>query len=309
MQRWSGVLTLNYHRIGDGSKSVFDRGLWSAGVEEFSDQLRFCKGELDLIGPDQLERALSAPSGRYGLITFDDGYRDNYEIAFPILRQQRVPATFFVTTGFIDDRRLAWWDEIAWIVRSSRQSRIESSRWLPTPVVFDEPSRERAVGALLHAYKLLPSAETSEYLDAVAAAAGTGRCQLPLGGEWMTWEMLRKMRDAGMTIGGHSVTHPVLARANRERQQWEIAECAKRLKFELGEPMRYFAYPVGSATAFNQVTRDCLREAGVQFAFSYYGGFRTFSDWDDLDVRRVAIEVEITPDWFRAIVVLPRLFA
>ena len=116
---WSGVLVLNYHRVGDGSGSMFDRGLWSSAVEAFADQLRFCKAHGDVIGPGDLPHVLARRRGRYILITFDDGYRDNYEVAFPIVTSERVPATFFVTTGFMDFPRVPWWDEIAWMVRTS----------------------------------------------------------------------------------------------------------------------------------------------------------------------------------------------
>ena len=115
--QWSGVLVLNYHRIGSGDESPFDRGLWSADAEEFSDQIRFCKSQLEVITPDDIPRVVANGSGRYALITFDDGYRDNYEIAFPILKAEGVPATFFIATGFVDTPRLPWWDEIAWMVR------------------------------------------------------------------------------------------------------------------------------------------------------------------------------------------------
>jgi hypothetical protein len=73
--------------------------------------------------------------------------------------------------------------------------------------------------------------------------------------------------------------------------------------------MRCFSYPFGGRSAFDEVTREILREAGVHHAFSYYGGFRRFDDWDALDVRRVPVEPYLTPDWFRSIVTLPRFFA
>ena len=85
--RWSGVLCLNYHRIGDASASHFDWGLWSAGADAFEDQVRFLESHCNLIGPGDLPDVLARGKGRFVLLTFDDGYRDNYEIAFPILKR------------------------------------------------------------------------------------------------------------------------------------------------------------------------------------------------------------------------------
>jgi peptidoglycan/xylan/chitin deacetylase (PgdA/CDA1 family) len=307
---WSGVLVLNYHRVGDGSGSLFDRGLWSADAEAFARQVRFCRSHTDVISPDDLPHVLDRRRGRYVLFTFDDGYRDNYEVAFPILKAERVAATFFIATGFVDAPRLPWWDEIAWMVRTSRRERIMLPGWLPAAVPFDEPDREGAVRTLLQAYKAMPVESTGGFLAAIAAEAGTGRCAPEVSRElWMTWSMLRAMQSAGMTIAGHTMGHPVLARASRERQRDEISGCAARLAAELGGPMRCFSYPVGGLSAFDSVTRECLREAGVRYAFSYYGGFRRFSGWDDYDIRRVPVESYLSDDWFRSIVTLPQFFS
>jgi peptidoglycan/xylan/chitin deacetylase (PgdA/CDA1 family) len=307
---WSGVLVLNYHRIGDGRLSIFDRGLWSSTADAFADHVRFCKVHFDVIAPADLPHVLARQRGRYILFTFDDGYRDNYEVAFPILESEGTSATFFVATGFIDAPRVPWWDEIAWMVRTSRRDAAVLPGWLPAPVRFDDSDRESAVRTLLRGYKSQPAGRTGAYLNDVADATGSGRYDADAGEHlWMTWDMLREMRGRGMTIGGHTVNHPVLARAPREIQRKEIGECSRRLYAELGEPMRYFSYPVGGSQAFDAVTRECLQETGVQYAFSYYAGYRRFADWDDYDVRRVPVEADFSPDSFRSTVVLPQFFA
>ena len=309
LSRWSGVLVLNYHRVGDAGESPFDHGLWSTDVEAFDEQIRFCKSHLDMITPDELPRAVAGRRGRYGLITFDDGYRDNHDVAFPILKAAGVPATFFVATGFVDTPRVPWWDELAWMVRTSQRDALELPDWLPARVDYAS-DREDAVEAVLRVYKAMPSESTDRYLDAVAKATGSGRCGVELGRDlWMTWDNLREMRAARMTIGGHTVTHPVLTQTSSERRRQEILGCGRRLAEKLGGPMRYFSYPIVDARAIDAVTRNCLHEAGVQYAFSYYGGFRRWADWDDFDIRRVGVETHLTPEWFRSIVSLPQYFA
>lgn len=307
---WSGVLVLNYHRLSAVNGSLFDHELWSADAESFACQVKLCKSHLDLISPSDLPGALALARGRYGMITFDDGYRDNYEVAFPILKAEGVPATFFIATGFIDTPRLPWWDEIAWMVRTSRRTCVELPGWLANPVVFDKPEREQAVRTILQTYKSIATDSTETFLDAVAEATGSGRCgKEASNGLWMNWDMLRAMDAAGMTIGGHSITHLILTRATSDRQQAEIVGCGQRLTEEIGKPLRYFSYPVGGRNTFNAVTREILRDAGVLFAFSHYRGFRQFGDWDDYDIRRVAVEPCITYDWFRCVLSLPRYFA
>jgi peptidoglycan/xylan/chitin deacetylase (PgdA/CDA1 family) len=304
--RWNGVVALNYHRIGDGKDSQFDRGLWSATADGFERQLRWLKANFDVVSPRDLPYVLRVKRGRHVLVTFDDGYEDNYTAAYPVLRAHRLPATFFVATGFIDHPQLPWWDEIAWMVRSSRRSGVDLPGHLPAPVSFDEPDRERAVRTLLRTYYDLPAERTGGFLDAVAEATGSGRYDAQGSRRiWMTWDMLREMYAGGMTIGGHTVHHPVLARMSRERQSEEIAGCGRRLEEELGSWMRTFAYPVGRPDSFNEDTRDCLRELGVRSAFSYYGGYRRLDDWDEYDIPRYAVEQHTSLDEFRAAVMAP----
>ena len=307
--KWGGVMCLNYHRIGEGQRSIFDRGLWSASADAFDAQVRFLKSNFDVVGSDELPGILARRTGRCVLITFDDGYLDNYTAAFPILKSHDVRATFFVSTGFLDTPQLPWWDDIAWMVRTSKRSQIKVEPWWPTAVIFDEPHREQAVRTLLRTYKSIPGESTDAYLRAIGDATGTGRCD-PIEGArlWMNWDMLREMRAAGMTIGGHTVSHPVLAQVSRERQKMEISGCGQRIKQELNEPMLCFSYPNGNLRAFNSDTRACLQECDVQYAFSYYGGYRRFDDWDDYDVRRVAVESDQSMDLFRAMVTFPRVF-
>jgi peptidoglycan/xylan/chitin deacetylase (PgdA/CDA1 family) len=310
LRRWSGVVVLNYHRIGDGRKSPFDRGLWSATADDFERQIRYCKAHFDVIAPQDLADVVGRCKGRYVLVTFDDGYKDNYEAAFPVLAGQKTKALFFITTGFIDEPKLTWWDEIAWMVRTSRKDRIELPGWLAAPVVFDEPDRERAVRTVLWAYKQMASDRRADYLAALGEATGTGRCGKEEGAsQWMSWDMIRRMRAAGMSIGGHTASHANLGQLTREQQWQEVTTCGRRFAEEMGERMAYFSYPFGNIRAFNADTKECMQKAGVQFAFSYYGGVRTFEDWDPYDIRRVPVEHYHSIDWFRAMVSLPGLFA
>jgi peptidoglycan/xylan/chitin deacetylase (PgdA/CDA1 family) len=100
----------------------------------------------------------------------------------------------------------------------------------------------------------------------------------------------------------------VLSRLDPEAQAAEILGTGERLRAELGEPMRWFAYPVGGRDAFDVHTRQALERAGVELAFSYYGGYRRPGDWDRYDVRRVAVERFHDGPRFRALACLPTLY-
>ena len=289
------MLILNYHRVGDASASDMDRTLWSATAEQFDRQLGEIVRQADVIGPDDLEAAVRDGRGRHVMLTFDDGYRDNYEIAYPLLRAHEVPATFFLTTGFLDRPRAAWWDEIAWMVRHAA-----------TPMADPHPRIARLVAR----YKQLPGPLAERLLDEVADQTGAGRCPPEVGArEWMTWDMARDMRRGGMWIGGHTVDHPILARLPVAAQEHQVGACASRLEAELGEPMRLFAYPVGARDAFTPETARILRRHGVRQAFSFYGGYQRAREWNSMDIPRAHVGPSCDVQMLRAMFSFPQLFA
>jgi len=301
-----GILVLNYHRIGDGSASPYDRELWSAATTAFDEQVAFLARHCDVIAPADIDQALGNPRGRHVIITFDDGYRDNHDHAFRILRSHRVPATFFVATGFIDRPTLPWWDEIASLVRRTQADRLLLSGYLAKPIVLDGDQRDAVIHQLLETYKALPSPAATELLAQLRSESEVDDVAI-VRNHWMTWDMIRDMHAHGMTIGGHTMNHPVLSRMSAQQQYDEIAGCGARIRDELGVRMDYFAYPVGGRDAFNADTVECLKRLEVRHAFSYYGGFVTRAS-PRYDMPRVAIEPHVGTDLFRAMAQLPQVF-
>jgi peptidoglycan/xylan/chitin deacetylase (PgdA/CDA1 family) len=309
MGAWQGDLILGYHRIGDGSESPFDRGLWSATGEEFDRQLEYLARNFEVVGPDAL-LASGSPRRRRVVLTFDDGYRDNFDVAFPLLRRHGLPAIFFLATGFLAAPTVPWWDEIAWMVRHSKERAIPGGEWLDGPLCLAEPDRTRTVKALTSTYKRLPGAKTADFMDFLGEATGSGRC----GAEearalWMSWDMVREISAGGMWIGGHTATHPVLARLPLERQREEVATCLSAIRRKAGVEPAHFSYPVGLPDSFDKNTRACLRDNGIELAFSLHGGYATHGGMDPYNVPRTTVSATNDHSFFLAQTTLPQVFA
>jgi peptidoglycan/xylan/chitin deacetylase (PgdA/CDA1 family) len=310
LKTWNGILTLNYHRIGEASASPFDPELFSATPEDFDAQVRFLKAWCDLIVPDDLEAARRRRRGRFALITFDDGYLDNFTEALPILRAHGTPATFFLATGLLDRPRVPWWDEIAWMSRVGAPITILGGPWLPGPLRLDPAGPEAVLLHLNQVYRRLPPAARDAYLDFLGEATGRGRCGAePARDLWMTWEMVRRLRAAGMALGGHTHEHVLLSEEAPGRQRDELETCLRRIEEEAGVRPAAVSYPYGSPGSFDGTTRACLERAGVRYAFSYYGGLRRFDDADPYDIPRIPVERYIRLPRFRSIVACPRWLA
>jgi peptidoglycan/xylan/chitin deacetylase (PgdA/CDA1 family) len=280
---WSGLLVLNYHRIGDPASTRLDRDLFSATPQDFAAQVEFLAARCEPIGLAAVPAALRARRGRRVLVTFDDGYRDNYEVAFPILRRHGVPATFFLATGFLDRPRLSWWDELAWLGAGAGASAR---------------------------FKARAGADAEAFVAAEAERLRRPRPGREIAGDvWMTWEMARAMRAEGMSFGGHSVDHPILARLPVERQREEVRGCAERLRDELGVGLQAFSYPVGSPDSYDETTKAIVRDEGCDLAFAFAGGYGRAGRTDPLAVPRMSVSLALSQDELRAATALPQIFA
>jgi peptidoglycan/xylan/chitin deacetylase (PgdA/CDA1 family) len=306
----NGVLVVTYHRIGNPTESVFDRSTFSTTAEQFDEQMEFLKRNFDVISPHELPIARRTGRGRYVIITFDDGYRDNYEAAFPILKRHRLHASFFIPTGYIDRRELPWWDQIAWMIRHSDAAEIPAGRWFTRPLTLAGEAREQAITEALHKYRALAGRETANFMADLADATGHPSLPTHLGDEvLMTWNNIRELRLAGMTIGGHSVNHPILARLSSAEQVQEIRGCYERLHEMTGVRPKAFSYPGGKRETFNTITRAILLSIGFEHAFSFYGGYQNLVDVDLLDIKRVNIGRKTTQTIFESMTSLPSVLA
>ena len=307
LDAWSGVLVLTFHRIGRPEESLLNRDVFSATPDDFQAQMATLAAHFEVIGADDLDRAFARPRGRAVAITFDDGYRDNFVHALPVLRRLALPATFFITAGFLDRPRLPWWDEVTWRVGGD----VLASRRLAEELQLDLPVESPAAtsAALLERYKRLPQPAAEQLLGRVRDVAGEPTSPVDVEDLWMTWDMVRELMKAGMSIGAHTMTHPVLTALGEDDQDEEIGRSLERLSQETGRSTGLFAYPVGLPFTYDVVTRRVLARNGVEYAFAFSGGYVRDPLFDRFAVPRTSVSAGMSVGRFRSLIALPRLFA
>jgi peptidoglycan/xylan/chitin deacetylase (PgdA/CDA1 family) len=219
---------------------------------------------------------------RAAIISFDDGYRDNLEVALPLLLERRVPAVFFVATAFNDGSAM-FNDRIGFAVRDSKRAELDL-RWHPGgPIRIDSISAKvAAVERLITAVKYQPpelrDARTQSIVDAAGADAPTGLMMTPA--------ELQKLAAAGMTIGGHTRHHPILRALSPERAMSEIQGGRSDLADLTGLKPLLFAYPNGRRGQDYDVEHiEMVRQSGYQFAFCTHPGFSNLRT-DPFELRR-----------------------
>lgn len=297
-----GLLVLNYHRVGELTGNPFDDATFSATAEAFRAQVTYLKARFAL--PPVRDILDSLARGRFddptALVTFDDGYRDNYEIAFPVLRDLGVPACFFVVTGLLDAPTLPWWDRVAYSVKQTGVDRLRLD--YPDRLDFDlrATPRARVAWRILRAYKDARLLDEARFFDELAARTRVTVDVDRLGRTlFMSWDAAREMAHAGMTIGSHTATHPLLASLHEAAQRGELRESRERIGQMVGATPEVLAYPVGGPAAFTPATKRIAREAGYRAAFCYYGGLNRPATTDLFAIARVAVEHADTWSQFR----------
>ena len=206
-------------------------------------------------------------------VTFDDGYRDNYQYAFPILKRFHVPATFFLVTDCLDRGMRLWWDEVAEGMLRAASNPASDGNGLP-PILargIRKDWRRRpaaAAAAIVSRLNDAPMAERESALQEFRAV--TASDPSPADRLMMNWEEAREMSRSGMTFGTHSRSHPILEEVDAETAYRELADSSRRIGEELGTPVRWLAYPRGHVI---REGTEILRRAGIEAAVTTLTGF------------------------------------
>ena len=277
---------LLYHRVND-DKHPFFGGLPTAAFQEQMEALArwFHVMPLSEIVDRRGEGDLPA---RAVAITFDDGYRDNYDHAFSVLRRLGLPATIFLTTDFIGTGRRLWHDRLADTVAHTR---LQTATCSGLSLDFAAPhGRRDAFRALAARLRGLPDREKQQELDAIEAvlcAGGDpgGPSSDNDGRIMLNWDEIRAMSREGIAFGAHTATHAILTRISVDEARVEIERSRDALRANgVGDAM-LFAYPNGRENDFNPSIQKLVREAGFRAAVSTVWGTNT-AETDAYALRR-----------------------
>lgn len=292
--RPAGLYCFNYHRIGRAEHAEFDPNLFSCTEERFFEHVRLLKQNFDVVSIDEiiaLHNSRQKITSRLAVITFDDGYIDNYQLAYPILKSAGVGAAFFVPTNYIDAPELPWWDEVGWIVRRATLRTVKLPHW-PQAVNIADGKISIRVRRLLQAVKCDDSISMIDKLTQLKKILKLDNAQMAEPEElFMSWSQLNEMADNGMHIGSHTQSHNILAHLSAEQQLAELSLSKQRLEEMLNRPVTSVAYPVGGPKTFTSETQRLAQQAGYKLAFSFIAGINTELNADNLyQLRRLPVD-------------------
>jgi peptidoglycan/xylan/chitin deacetylase (PgdA/CDA1 family) len=288
------LLVLNYHRIGNRTDDLFDPGVFSATEDQLNEQISYLKHHVSLV---TLQEAIAFVDGTLNektrrcrvLITFDDGYLDNYELAFPILRSHGVQGVFFLATSLIGSCHVPWWDHIAYVMKTARRRQFYLH--YPAELVVDvhKNGMKKSLRDVLGLYKRPENTEPPRFIqELIDEAKGN---DLPRAmRRFLSWDEAREMTNGGMAIGSHTHSHHVLSQLGPDQQRQELVQSRTLLREQLNIEADALAYPVGGRSSISNQTHELAREAGYHAGFTCYGGTNAPSSTCPYHIKRVNVD-------------------
>ncbi|GAB3786266.1 polysaccharide deacetylase family protein [Dyella agri] len=307
---------LAYHRVlplAEPDRFDFDLELVSASLDGFRRQMQLLQRRFRPLQLTQVLAMLDAgerlPANTV-VVTFDDGYDDNYRYVFPVLRELGIPATFFVCTGHIDSGRPYAYDWLVHMILCTQAGELAIPELgLAQAMPTDRPARRRLAQQALDRLKALDGTDQAAVIARLEAAWNLPREVSHPDCRPMSWAQLREMHAAGFEIGSHGVHHRMLAKLPQHELEAELRGSRAALERELGASATLMSYPVGGDAAFDERVVRATREAGYRAACSYICGTNFARTADRYALYRLPVEREMDAGWFAAMLTMPGLMS
>jgi peptidoglycan/xylan/chitin deacetylase (PgdA/CDA1 family) len=282
-RRRSGLVILMLHKVNDRPDPLpltLTPGLFECVIREImrgheivtlDDCVR--DGRVDVSG-NRLRFAL----------TFDDGYRDNYELAFPILQRFNVPATIYLSTDHVNGKREFWHEQLTEAIMASNEPVLDlSGIGYGRHSLRDARERHQVLVRLNALLKFCDQQRRDAVVEQCVNRLGAcATCPM------LTWDMARKMHRAGIAFGSHTASHPILSREPRERVQAEVRDSKTEIERHLGGTVTAFAYPNGTTADFSDSVAQEVAGAGYRHACTTVPGIND-EHTNPLFLRRINI--------------------
>lgn len=295
------IVILRYHGVLDRGHGRTPMGLGGSHVSpaDLERQVRVIQRRYRIVS---LEHAVDMVTGRRPfepncvVLTFDDGYRNNFTHAAPLLDRLGSTATFFLATRFVDERRPLWFDRVEHLVATTKKPEltVEMNGCTERYSLNGERGRKKTLSAIKSELKRVGTRNAEPIIDVLEDRAETRLSDRLDEDDWtapMSWSQARELADRGFTIGSHTVSHEMLAHVDRAAAAQELRESRAIIERKLNKSCELFCYPNGD---HDDASVAETRSAGYRAAVATTWGYVRPGD-DPFTLKRVSVEADI-PD-------------
>lgn len=301
-RRRNCLRVLLYHRIAEPWENAdcLDPSLISATPQQFEEQMQFVRKHYQVLSIIDVLLTLAARQPFQSnalLVTFDDGYHDFWDTAWPILKKMDIPALMFLPTAFMESNRtLFWWDQLYQAIFKTKKNHLN----LPgrTDIsLADKAQRWRVFNQLKEQISMIEHRRGMQLVNCILQ-------QLEIEPETcdflLSWPEARSLHQQGCCLAGHTRDHAILSHLPVEAARRQITDAQQDIRREIGETLPVTAYPSGH-------TSDCgclnslMHEEGFQIVMSSIPGINIFPQADLLKIKRIGLSPRINLPEFRLI--------
>lgn len=294
------AIVLMYHRINENGHRI------GVNKESFERQMEFIKEKMNPVPlitiANWISKGKSIPP-RAVAVSFDDGYEDNFIMAYPILKKFSIPATIFLTTGHIESTKMFWWDKVSEIIKKTNKPFVDLKDFQSlgngsanSPELIKLNTFSRKVDAMMTIIKFFKTFEYNrihEATDLLQKILDVDDKDIEPS-SMLNWRQIKEMKKNGIDFGAHTVTHPDLTKIAPNEAVKEIKSSKDTIEQKIDATIDGFAYPYGLKDHFNEKITEIIKNAGFHYTCSAEPGIVTKGN-DAYDLKRISMNSASLP--------------
>jgi len=263
---------LCYHRVGTEGVPFFSR----LAPEVFEAQMQYLRRHYRIVSLSQMCREVKEGSAVPSTlaITFDDGYRDLYSHAFPVLQKYEIPATIYLIGNCMETGEAPWYDRIFVALGAARTETLELELSEPRTFVLSDPAARAAAAWEIVCYlRSVPDMRRREWCASFERQVPVPAAELE--GRMLDWNHVRTMQRGGVCFGAHTMSHPSVSRLAPSDLREELSGSKKLLENGLQVSVEHFAYPFGKPSDCSDAAENLFSQLGFLSAVTTTAGPNT----------------------------------
>lgn len=296
LQNKDSISVLTYHGVVSDSHTINDYCFIKQS--DFDEQMKYLSENFHVKNTDDAYLNESSSEKPVAVITFDDGFMNNFEYAFPILKKYRLPATIFLSTKFIDTDETIWFCRVIQIIESCE---IDEIVWDGIKLKIRTNEEKRLASSKIQEdLKLKSPCEIDKELDRLCEQLNV---RFSISGspyQMLTGENIKEMLDSGLIhFGAHTHKHAILSRLSEADAKKEVMTSISEVERITGVACKTFAYPNGGINDYSESHKQLLKDLNVKTSFSMKDGLSSRKD-EYLELQRLFVSSHINQKQFIA---------